>query len=305
MNAKSALTATESEHALALDHLVINTRFELPAAAQVFEALGFTLTPQGRHTLGSINHLMVFERDYLELIGLPTDNGPLRQEVLDSAVGIDGLVYQTDSAARLHAALTASDMPVTPVQTFSRPVELDGTRHDATFRTLRHPSDAFEAGRVYYCQHLTPELVWRASWQQHANGVDALVALVVVSTRPEHDARAHARAALGQAQRTHAGWTVAGRYFRLDVVHPTVYAERYGDLASDPKGRDSFFGAIVLRTGRPDALRRCVDALGERVRARSYRGEVPGDNANISASGLTVAVPEFNTLLDFSFLPER
>jgi|GEM_PF-46339 len=300
-----ATAPTESTLALPLDHLVINTRFELPAAAGLFEALGFTLTPQGRHTLGSINHLMVFERDYLELIGLPTDGGLVRQEVLDSDVGIDGLVYQPESAERIHAALTAAGTPVTPVQTFSRPVELDGTRQDATFRTVRHPADTFEAGRVYYCQHLTPELVWRAPWQVHANGVHALTALVLVSARPEQDAHAYAQAAFGRVQATHEGWTVAGANFRVDIVAPSVYAARYGDLASDSGGRDSFFGAIVLSTRRPDSLLRHVDALGDRVRARAYDSAGVMQNSDSRLAGLAVALPGINALLDFAFVPER
>ena len=37
--------------ALPLDHLVINTHFEMNAAQSIFEQLGFTLTPRGRHRL--------------------------------------------------------------------------------------------------------------------------------------------------------------------------------------------------------------------------------------------------------------
>ena len=57
--------------ALALDHLVINTHFEIDAARLLFEQFGFQLTPRGHHSLGSVNHLLVFEDDYLELIGCP------------------------------------------------------------------------------------------------------------------------------------------------------------------------------------------------------------------------------------------
>ncbi|RYF43878.1 MAG: VOC family protein, partial [Comamonadaceae bacterium] len=91
---RAALPASGAGEALALDHLVINTRFEIEQAVRVFATLGFTLTPRSRHTLGSVNHLMVFGTDYLELIGLPDDGGPLREEILNSPCGIDGLVFQ-------------------------------------------------------------------------------------------------------------------------------------------------------------------------------------------------------------------
>ena len=69
----------------ALDHIVINTLRNMDAAAECFEALGFTLTPRGYHSLGSINHLMMTPGPYLELIGVP-DKGPQRQEILDSGL---------------------------------------------------------------------------------------------------------------------------------------------------------------------------------------------------------------------------
>ena len=55
----------------ALDHVVINAVFEMDRAAKLMSQLGFTVTPRGYHSLGSINHLIMFEGHYLELIGLP------------------------------------------------------------------------------------------------------------------------------------------------------------------------------------------------------------------------------------------
>ena len=52
-----------------LDHVVINVKDDMDLAQLVFSNLGFTLTPRGYHTLGSINHLMMFGSDYMELIG--------------------------------------------------------------------------------------------------------------------------------------------------------------------------------------------------------------------------------------------
>ena len=77
---------------LTLDHLVINTRFDTDAAEALFRALGFTVTPRGYHTLGSINHAIVFDGHYLELIGLPADGSATRPEIAASPLGADGLV---------------------------------------------------------------------------------------------------------------------------------------------------------------------------------------------------------------------
>lgn len=274
--------------ALPIDHIVVNTRFETDRAASLFARLGFTLTPQGRHAMGSVNHLMVFGEDYLELIGLPTDGGPLRQELLGQPVGIDGLVYRPHSADDVHAKATAQGLPVQPVHAFTRPLELEGRQHAASFRTVRFPPDAFEAGRVYYCEHLTPELVWRPEWQRHPNGACGLRGLTVVSRHPSDDAQAYARAAFGAATREADGrWRIGSPSFAVELIEPATYAQRYGELACDARGRGSFFGAITLATRSPDALREHVARLGDDARHR------------IHPDGLAVSLPGFNVLLDF------
>jgi hypothetical protein len=51
-----------------IDHVVVNVRDRLDQGAQAYRRLGFTLTPRGYHSLGSMNHLAIFGTDYLELI---------------------------------------------------------------------------------------------------------------------------------------------------------------------------------------------------------------------------------------------
>ncbi|MCH2521594.1 MAG: VOC family protein, partial [Dehalococcoidia bacterium] len=53
-----------------IDHVVINVRSEMDKAVEVFRSLGFTMTPRGFHSLGSINHLAMFDNNYLELLGV-------------------------------------------------------------------------------------------------------------------------------------------------------------------------------------------------------------------------------------------
>ena len=52
------------------DHAVLNLHYDLDAGEQLFRALGFNVTPRSYHTLGSMNNLIVFGTNYLELIGL-------------------------------------------------------------------------------------------------------------------------------------------------------------------------------------------------------------------------------------------
>src|SRR5579862_5205099 len=106
----------------ALDHVVINTLFDMNRAAAVMSQLGFTVTPRGYHSLGSINHLLMFEHDYLELIGLPSGADKLRKEVLESPRGLNGLVFKVSDADASRQTLCDSGLAMLEPQSFSRPV---------------------------------------------------------------------------------------------------------------------------------------------------------------------------------------
>lgn len=272
-----------------LDHLVINTRFETSAAADVFGRLGFTLTPRGRHAMGSVNHLMVFGNDYLELIGLPEEEGAkLREEILNAPAGIDGLVFKTDDANGVHTRLTARGLPLQPLHAFSRPVEIDGQSFEAAFRTVRFAPDTFSAGRLYYCQHLTPELIWRKGWQQHANKTRSLAGLLLVSDDPNTDAQRYAEIARGDVVASaDSSLRIKGAQYSIIVRSKQDYADRYGTLGCDALGRSSHFGALGLRISDPVALHDALDALGDEVRYRK------------SDDRTLVALPRFNSLLEF------
>lgn len=244
--------------ARALDHLVLNTRFETDAARDLFAALGFTLTPRGHHSLGSINHLMVFAGGYLELIGLPLGTEKLRQEVLDSPVGLDGLVLATADADATFEAMTAAGFSMQPVQAFSRPVDLDGEKKDARFRTARLQPGQFAAGRVYFCEQQTPELVWRPEWMTHANGVTGLAELVVVSPQPVEEANRYA--SLGDT----------GRDFAVTCLTGAAFDARYGPIASHVPTRSDFFGAVRLQAKDPQALLHHAAELGLPVHGQAF-----------------------------------
>jgi hypothetical protein len=262
------------------------------AAHTIFEQLGFTLTPRGRHSLGSINHLMVFENDYLELIGLPSDGGPLREEVLSSPVGIDGLVFKTTDAAHTHQSLQTAGFAVQPVQAFSRPVELAGVVSDARFETVRFEPGQFSAGRLYYCQHFTPELVWRKEWQAHPNGVNKLAGLLIVCESPQQEANKYVAAAGGLADLGANGeYRVCGAQYTLVFVTAVQYAECFGGLTCVGGKRSSFFGAIAFQTPSLTPLRQALKRMQKNGLHTITWREQPGR--------IAVQIPGFNTLLEF------
>jgi hypothetical protein len=271
----------------ALDHVVINTLFDMERAADLMSRLGFTLTPRGYHSLGSINHLVMFEHDYLELVGLPSGTDVLRKDVLESPRGLNGLVFQASDIDACQRTLRDSGLAMLEPQSFSRPVTIDGVEHLARFRTVRTAPELFEAGRVYYCQHYTPELVWHRPWMSHSNGVRALSELVIVTSNLEADVPRYANAALSSAERQGDDWTILLPHdFRLTLISPARYRERYGDQCVEADGRQSFFGAIVFDS--PDL-----------ARIHDLASSIPDLRVGASEASLALLIPFLNTLLEF------
>ena len=104
--------------------------------------------------------------------------------------------------ARVHDGTGDSGLAMLEPQSFSRPVTIDGVEHLARFRTVRTAPELFEAGRVYYCQHYTPELVWHRPWMSHPNGVLGLSELVIVTSNLEIDLPRYAKASPNSAATT-------------------------------------------------------------------------------------------------------
>jgi Glyoxalase-like domain len=232
-----------------LDHVVIDVRDQIDEAMRGFAALGFQLTPRGRHTLGSVNHLAMFATDYLELLGFAPD-GATRLEITRFPAGLNGLVFKTADADVVHHEAQAAGLPVLPVQAFSRPVILDGVSQDARFRTTRLDADKIAMGRVYFCEHRTPELVWRPEWQAHRNSACAIARVVVATADPRRTAELF-RALFGRdavADRN-GDCVVAAGTAQVELVTPRAIAAEFGEAAAAPAGRAEYMAALALRVG--------------------------------------------------------
>jgi hypothetical protein len=231
-----------------LDHVVVDVRDRMDDAARDFAALGFTLTPRGYHTLGSMNHLMMFGTDYLELLGFG-DGGAARPELTPFPIGLNGLVFKTENADSVHAHAIAAGLPILPVQSFSRPAEFEGKRSAARFRTTRLDPGKIAMGRVYFCEHVTPELVWRPEWQGHANGARAVDRVVVATGGPRRTAALFAALFGPDCVAEKGGKCVVGAgVARVELATPAAIAAEFGAAAADPSGRAEYIAAVALKT---------------------------------------------------------
>lgn len=263
-----------------LDHVVVNVRARIDAGVETYRRLGFTLTPRGYHTLGSMNHLAILGTEYLELIAAAPGE-TRRAEILAAPFGLNGLVFGTDDSAGVYAALHEAGVPVEPPLEFSRPVELADGPRDAIFRTVRLRAGVVPAGRIYFCHHFTRDLVWRDEWRHHANGAIGVARAVIVARDPSVLGTLFARMFGEDAVRwRESGCSLAVGLSRFDVMTTDALVGEFGNAATAADGRDEYMAALTIRTR---SLDRAADALAagqiDRVRREADRLVVPATEA--------------------------
>jgi hypothetical protein len=159
-----------------VDHVIIFVE-DLDAAHHAMGALGFAGLPIGRHpNFGTINRTYLLRDSYIELLASEAERPEQRlfRRHFKNRGGLRGLALATrDAAATAEALGNAGILNTGPID-FSR----DTPAGPAHFRTvaLLEPTQ-FDA-YVFFCEQVTPELVWRYSSSRHWNGAHALLSAV-------------------------------------------------------------------------------------------------------------------------------
>ena len=169
-----------------LDHVVVMVD-GIDAAQQAYEKLGFQVQPRGFHTkLGTANHLMIFERDYFEILGIVADTefNAERREWLKSGGGLANVALATDGADISFDAFSKTGLRPDAPLFFDRAVEVAGKTEHAQFRTVRIPKTSMPVVGFFVCEHLTPQFVYRAEWARHPNGARGIRGVTVIADQP-------------------------------------------------------------------------------------------------------------------------
>ena len=217
-----------------LDHVGLFVP-DMARAAQAFTQLGFRLTPFSpqRHCpapgaplvpAGTANRLAMLTAGYIELLTPVADTAVARQlqAALQRYAGLHLIAFGSGDAAASHAALAAAGFAPQPMIALERTVASAAGEGRARFTVVRVPPGTMAEGRVQYCQHHTPELVWQERWLEQPNRARALVGLVLCVADPAEAAARHGRF-VGRRSRA------AGRAFVLAL-------DRGALLLTDPAG---------------------------------------------------------------------
>jgi hypothetical protein len=169
-----------------LDHVVVMVD-GIDAAEAAYARLGFQVQPRGFHQkLGTANHLMIFERDYFEILGIVEDTpfNSERREWLKQGGGLANVALATDGADLAFEAFTAAGLQPDAPLAFDRAVEVLGRTEHAKFRTVRIPKTHMPVVGFFVCEHLTPQFVYRAEWARHPNGARGILGVSVIAEDP-------------------------------------------------------------------------------------------------------------------------
>jgi hypothetical protein len=167
-----------------IDHLITLAR-DREAARALLTRMGFDLSERGEHPgRGTSNHLAFFGRCYWELlcVDAPTpENAALRER----GSGLAGCALRTADVERDAQFARSLGAEAGETETLTRPVKIEGEWATARFRIAvlqpAVPVDAY----LFFCQHLTPQLVWPREPRDHPNGAFRIQTLHVVGPSAE------------------------------------------------------------------------------------------------------------------------
>lgn len=245
----------EVDDRLAIDHLVLCVP-DLDRARDAWGALGFTVSPRGHHSdvLGTSNHTIMFERDYVELLGvrIETAANAVYRAMNAAGGGVSSLAVTAREGATVSRALAARGFGPGEPLAFSRDVPTPGGGSArARFEITSWPAEHRPAGvTLFACRHLTPEHVWLPELLAHSNGATGIEAIAFVA--PDPDAAAgEIAASLGGRVATEGDAVIveAGGRRRARLVFRSVdrWAMLHG-ARPEAMGRGARVAGLVLRT---------------------------------------------------------
>jgi hypothetical protein len=130
---------------------------------------------------GTGNHCVMLREGYLEFL-IPLTDTPVAAQLRSAIgryVGVHSIVFGTADAGLDHGRLQRAGFePAAPIA-LQRPIDTAAGSDTARFTVIRVAPGRMAEGRIQYCEHHTPELVWQERWLEHPNGALGLRSALV------------------------------------------------------------------------------------------------------------------------------
>lgn len=228
---------------LVLDH-VGHFVPHIDSASGALEKLGFTLTPFSAQShraepggpltpAGVSNRCAMLRYGYLEFL-TPTGDTPIANQLrtaIKRYVGAHLIAFGTAAAEADHARLAKGGFsPLDPLP-LQREIDTSEGRETARFTVVRVPPGTMAEGRIQYCQHHTPQLLWQERWMNHANRATALAGVILRVADAQEAAQRYARYAGLLAQVSGSVWRIATARGYLLFLERDTLQRRLGIVA--------------------------------------------------------------------------
>lgn len=198
-------TPATMQQLINIDHLA-HFVADSDAAGAALSHLGFTLTPFSAqsHRLepgaplvpaGTGNRCVMLRNGYLEFL-TPTHDTPNAAQLRHAIArytGVHLIAFGTEAPDANYARLAAEGFAPLPPVALQRQVGTETGAATARFTVVRVPPAGMAEGRIQYCQHHTPDVVWQPRWLTHANHAVGLAGVLLCVPDPAAAAQRYAR----------------------------------------------------------------------------------------------------------------
>src|SRR5260370_42148615 len=205
----------------------------------------------------------MFPEDYIELFGIVSAErvNPEYTRFLAAGEGPMKLAWETDNSEAAVAALSALGLHPDAPRDLGRQLELPEGTVVPRFSIVALPPEETPDLSSFLCAHLTPELMRRPEWLEHANGATGLlgITVVVADTAPlqEPYERLFGPAAI---HTTDDILTLRVGRHRILFATPEDFAAMYPEIEIAEPAAAPFIALLTLTVSDPEAT---VDYLTE------------------------------------------
>ena len=120
----------------------------------------------------------------------------------------------------------------------------------------------FKAGRVYFCNHLTPNLVWIPEYKSHKNNVFEISEITVIDSNPLSILKKINKITDNiKIDKQEHFITVKTDDVKLILCDKKSFKERYNNFGEQIKLRKEMFGSLTLKTSSMLFLRKINPTL--------------------------------------------
>jgi hypothetical protein len=253
-----------------IDHLVLCVQ-DLKKAADVYQRMGFTMTPQAQHPFGTGNILAQLDGWFLEVLSVTEPEnipkhdgehfsfGAFNRDYLKSREGISMLVLDSTDETQDRAEYQSKGLHVFEPFEFKRLAKQPDGRSETVGFSLTFVDDPALPDMAFFtCKQWRPDLFWKPDYQRHANGGLSIAETYVVTNTPE-DAGKFLSAYADASPQTEADGTIRVTTSRGDLVAmpPAAFAKMFPGAIADDENRTAYFAGFKLQVSDLDATRAC------------------------------------------------